>query len=59
MDYIKLSANYVNQTPGSIRRKMTSRLRKAFIPTLLSTGESALAECKPVMRLPPQKDMGK
>lgn len=58
MYYIKFSANYVNQTPGSIRRRMTSRFRKAFIPTLLSTGETALADCKPVTCLPPQKGCG-
>lgn len=58
MDYIKLIGNYLSQTPGPMRRKMTSRLRKAFIPTLLSTGETALADCKPVMCLPPQKEYG-
>lgn len=37
---------------------MASRFRKAFIPTLLSTGETALADCKPVMCLPLQKGCG-
>lgn len=58
MYYINLSANYVNQTLGSIRRKMTSRFRKAFMPTLPSTGETALADCKAVVHLPPQKGCG-